>query len=206
MVFFRYDTYDLSSGTANPITIGPISFTTQELFTSFMSGVLVLPPVVLITLLFVKADPRSGKAPGNEESDGHRNHRKNTTGLMHPANLDNNSNNSNNNTVVGERGYGHGESSKKQARRKRYWPHWCRYLAWCLTLLTIAAAAFFTIFYSFEFGGEKSRAWLIAFFLSFFESVLLLQPIKVLYLCIKASDIKSNVLVTFKTFLIWHTT
>ncbi len=178
---FRYGTYDSSSSTANPITIGPISFTTQELFISFMSGLLVLPPIVLITLLFVKAGPRcqsKAENAGNDEQRS-RSHPQNTAGLIHPADHGNNSNNSNNKTDTGERGHVQGGSSKKQALKKRYWPHWCRYLAWCLTLLTIAAAACFTIFFSFEFGGEKSRAWLIAFFLSFFESVLLLQPIKV---------------------------
>ena len=39
-------------------------------------------------------------------------------------------------------------------------------------------SAFFTILYSFEWGGEKSTAWLTAFLLSFLESVILIQPLK----------------------------
>jgi len=33
--------------------------------------------------------------------------------------------------------------------------------------------------YSFEWGREKSTAWLTAFLLSFFESVIFIQPVKV---------------------------
>jgi polycystin 1L2 len=62
---------------------------------------------------------------------------------------------------------------------KKKLPHWCQYIAWALTILAVTVGAFFTILYSFQFGGEKSKKWLIAFVMTFFESVLLVQPIKV---------------------------
>jgi len=37
------------------------------------------------------------------------------------------------------------------------------------------------ILYSFEWGRVKSIAWLTAFLLSFLESVILIQPLKVTY-------------------------
>ena len=60
-------------------------------------------------------------------------------------------------------------------------PHWCTYIAWFLVALSILASSFFTILYSFEWGREKSIAWLTAFLLSFLESVILFQPVKVTY-------------------------
>ena len=58
-------------------------------------------------------------------------------------------------------------------------PYWCVYIAWFLVALSILVSSFFTILYSFEWGREKSIAWLTAFLLSFLESVILIQPVKV---------------------------
>ena len=58
-------------------------------------------------------------------------------------------------------------------------PYWCVYIAWFLVALSITVSAFFTILYSFEWGREKSTAWLTAFLLSFVESIILIQPVKV---------------------------
>jgi len=46
-------------------------------------------------------------------------------------------------------------------------------------------SAFFTILYSFEWGREKSTAWLTSFLLSFAESVILIQPVKVCRLLLR---------------------
>jgi len=59
-------------------------------------------------------------------------------------------------------------------------PYWCVYIAWVLIALSILVSAFFTVLYSFEWGREKSIAWLTAFLLSFLESVILIQPLKVI--------------------------
>jgi len=58
-------------------------------------------------------------------------------------------------------------------------PYWCIYIAWFLVALSILVSSFFTILYSFEWGREKSVSWLTAFLLSFLESVILIQPVKV---------------------------
>ena len=61
----------------------------------------------------------------------------------------------------------------------RTMPWWCVIIAWALVALSTAGAAFFTILYSFQWGQEKSTAWLTTFLLSFFQSVVLIQPVKV---------------------------
>ena len=58
-------------------------------------------------------------------------------------------------------------------------PWWCVIIAWTLVALSTAGAAFFTILYSLQWGQEKSTAWLTTFLLSFFQSVVLIQPLKV---------------------------
>ena len=48
-----------------------------------------------------------------------------------------------------------------------------------VTFFAIAGSGFFTILYSMEWGREKSLEWLSTFLLSFFQSVAVVQPIKV---------------------------
>jgi len=44
---------------------------------------------------------------------------------------------------------------------------------------SIITPAFFTILYSMEWGKTKANEWLTTFVLSFFQSVIVVQPIKV---------------------------
>ena len=67
----------------------------------------------------------------------------------------------------------------KRTRHSKKLPYWCNYIAWLLVALCIACGAFFTILYALQWGKTKSEAWLVTFFLSFFQSLLLVQPIKV---------------------------
>jgi hypothetical protein len=74
-------------------------------------------------------------------------------------------------------------------------PHWFIFIAYAICYLASAASIFFTLLYSIQWGKETSTEWVIAMVTSFFQSVLLLQPIKVVLaavvfaLCIKkASD------------------
>lgn len=57
-------------------------------------------------------------------------------------------------------------------------PYWCVNIGWTLVFLCISLSAIFTIFYSMQWGKEKSLSWLKAFILSFIESAILIQPLK----------------------------
>ena len=58
-------------------------------------------------------------------------------------------------------------------------PHWFIYIAYALCYLSSAASIFFTLLYSIQWGKETSTEWVIAMVTAFFQSALLLQPIKV---------------------------
>ena len=73
-------------------------------------------------------------------------------------------------------------------------PHWFVYIAYAICYLASAASIFFTLLYSIQWGKETSTEWVIAMVTSFFQSVLLLQPVKVVLaavvfaLCIKKAS------------------
>ena len=73
----------------------------------------------------------------------------------------------------------------KKARKLKKWfnnglPHGFAYVAWVLCFLSSVTSATFTIFYSLDWGPEIANNWLIAFTTSFFQSIVIIQPLKVL--------------------------
>lgn len=123
---------------AQKIQIGPIAITGPQLFASIITSLIVIPPILVITILFSKAKP---KVRGPMVSvDGYR-----TATTIGMGKL----------------------------------PHWCTHIGWVLVFLSVSMSAIFTIFYSMQWGRVKSQSWLQAFILSFIESAILIQPLKV---------------------------
>ena len=58
-------------------------------------------------------------------------------------------------------------------------PWWFIYLAWLLVVASTLTGAFFTMLYSLNYGNRRTIKWIAALFISFFQSILILQPIKV---------------------------
>lgn len=76
------------------------------------------------------------------------------------------------------------DSSKKNngtktKAKKKGLPHWFVYVAWVLCFLSSVSSAIFTVFYSLNWGPEIANKWLLAFVTSFFQSILIIQPLKV---------------------------
>ena len=182
--------------TQSGFTIGPISFTVHELYTSFMSSLILVPPVLLITTLFSRAAPpkQSSDRAGHDESVTQR---KNMNLTIQTGDDESVAQRKNMNLTV-QTGDDASVAQRKnmnlsmppgdgdsvtQRRKKRgcsgELPHWCVYVAWFLVVLAVLASAFFTVLYSFQWGGETSKAWLVTFLLSFIQSVVLMQPIQV---------------------------
>ena len=58
-------------------------------------------------------------------------------------------------------------------------PHWLIYIGYFLCFIFSAASAFFVILYGFQFGRLKSDQWIVSMLISFTESILIIQPLKV---------------------------
>jgi len=76
------------------------------------------------------------------------------------------------------------KKGKKKQKSKTFLPHWVIYIAYTIIFVTSGTAAFFVILYGFQFGKEKSDNWMKSMMLSFWQSVLLIQPVKVLALSV----------------------
>lgn len=63
-------------------------------------------------------------------------------------------------------------------------PWWCVFIGWFLLLSISGISTFFTLLYGFEYGREKSIKWVMSLGLSLFESIFILQPLKVVGLAV----------------------
>ncbi|XP_067104833.1 polycystin-1-like protein 2 [Osmerus mordax] len=59
-------------------------------------------------------------------------------------------------------------------------PWWFVFVGWILVVATSGVSGFFTMIYGLHYGKERSVSWLISMVVSFFESLLITQPLKVL--------------------------
>ncbi|KAK3091662.1 hypothetical protein FSP39_021645 [Pinctada imbricata] len=78
------------------------------------------------------------------------------------------------------------ETSTQPKRKKNcgkfMLPHCFIYLGWSLVFLSSIISAFITFLYSIQWGKKKSLEWLLSMILSIFESVVVVQPLKIIIL------------------------
>ncbi|XP_075335044.1 polycystin-1-like protein 2 [Odontesthes bonariensis] len=63
-------------------------------------------------------------------------------------------------------------------------PWWFIFVGWLLVLSTSLVSGYFTMLYGLKFGKERSISWLVSMIVSFFQSLLLIQPLKVVCLAV----------------------
>ncbi|GLD47389.1 polycystic kidney disease protein 1-like 2 isoform X1 [Lates japonicus] len=68
---------------------------------------------------------------------------------------------------------------KKKKSASCWLPWWCVFLGWFLLLSISGVSTFFTLLYGFQYGKEKSIKWVMSLGLSLFQSIFILQPLKV---------------------------
>ena len=58
-------------------------------------------------------------------------------------------------------------------------PWWFVFIAWFLLLSISGISTYFTLIYGFEYGRDRSIQWVISLGLSLFQSIFIMQPLKV---------------------------
>ncbi|XP_035672195.1 polycystic kidney disease protein 1-like 2 [Branchiostoma floridae] len=160
-MFYRTDTSVKDPGR---FTIGPLKLSMYELYVSVVSSVITLPVTLAVVELFRRSKPKPKVSRGTSDSVV---------------------------KVIDWRV----ELAKKQLYKPpapppaKGLPYFYTYIAWCLVFLAVTASGFFTILYGLEWGREKSLDWLTSILLGIFESVLFVQPIKILVLAFVLSAI-----------------
>ncbi|XP_055955065.1 polycystic kidney disease protein 1-like 2 [Patella vulgata] len=63
-------------------------------------------------------------------------------------------------------------------------PHFCVYIAWVIIFIAAFVSAFFLMLFSMEWGKSLSEEWLTSFFLSFLQSMVVVDPFKVVFMAV----------------------
>ncbi|KAM3625915.1 uncharacterized protein V6R79_019756 [Siganus canaliculatus] len=71
-----------------------------------------------------------------------------------------------------------GDSAKKRCQGGLPW--WFVFVGWILVIATSGVSGYFTMMYGLTYGKDRSISWLISMVVSFFESLFITQPLKVL--------------------------
>ncbi|XP_053283068.1 polycystic kidney disease protein 1-like 2 [Pleuronectes platessa] len=74
-----------------------------------------------------------------------------------------------------EESISNGDSAKKGGL-----PWWFVFVGWTLVIATSGVSGYFTMMYGLTYGKDRSISWLISMLVSFFESLFITQPLKVL--------------------------
>ena len=77
-----------------------------------------------------------------------------------------------------------GQTSRDKKKKKRFsLPWWFKVVAWTLLWVTVAVSAAFVTFFGIMFEDTKCKKWITSMVISFFTSIFLTQPIKVVTTC-----------------------
>ncbi|XP_068506546.1 polycystin-1-like protein 2 isoform X2 [Syngnathus scovelli] len=71
-------------------------------------------------------------------------------------------------------------TKKKRVSSECRLPWWCVFLGWFLLISLSGVSTFFTLLYGFYYGKAKSIKWIMSLGLSLFQSIFILQPLKVI--------------------------
>ncbi|XP_071106159.1 polycystin family receptor for egg jelly-like [Haliotis cracherodii] len=198
---------------AYSFTLGPLKFSLNELYVSFVSSIVVLPVNILIDQIFRRCKTKTNSKvdngflkknlkistprPSTSAStcpdpirtvyDGTLSPDPTTpspTPGKSPNPLSTSYTHSSGDITLKTKRKIKKLKTKPQRNKKKYFPWWTKYIAWLLVFISTTVSAFFTFLYSMEWGKVKSNAWLSSMLLSVGQSVLLLQPIKIIVVAV----------------------
>ncbi|XP_060576637.1 uncharacterized protein LOC132733957 isoform X2 [Ruditapes philippinarum] len=167
-MFFRGSNED-NYETPAELQVGPFRFSLQQIYISFVCALIVTPGTLIVIYLFKLSkriiDPNETLFKANDKASRYKipfmknwleNEQKRSMELEQH---------------LVQKGLPNMQGFSL--------PHWCRYVAWFIVIVTSFICAFFIMSFSMQWGKQKSEEWITTFLLSFFESVFCLDPVKV---------------------------
>jgi len=161
MNIMYYDLNDSSSSTSSGLQIGPyINLTLQQISIGVITNLIVFPPSFLLVQLFKRSKRRHTRLSKI----------KKLLNEYNPGNSVENEKNNQNQTKKGRRSF------------ELKFPWWFKIVAYALSFLMACVCLFFVIVKGIVFGDEKVTKWITSVLVSFVSSVLLTQPLQVIFI------------------------
>ena len=200
LMFYQVGADDNSTASQS-IHIGPFIFSIKQIMIGVQSSFVVLPVNMIIVSIFRKLKPKEDNSKSKKyeevEEEEHLTSPEPTHGdspeVVHsksqvafiesPEDIQDNSKKKTYTWKTLVNIFKREDDSnfeEKKAKKKFLFPHWCIYIAYMLVALSSLTSGLFCMLYGFTFGKEKSIKWLTSMLVSFFQSVIVIQPFKVL--------------------------
>lgn len=141
---------DDTTGQQSSVKIGALTFSLTTLYISAVGLLITAVPVVLVTMIFTNSKKPKQR---NEKT-------QNSSKKYHKPTIE----------FSDDTFY----TSDKLPLPSFFW-----YIAWIVVCLAVLSSSFFLLLYSMEWGKSKTEEWLTSFLLSFVESILVVDPLKV---------------------------
>lgn len=157
------------SSTGTSVHVGLFSFSIKQLSIGITSSLVVLPVNVLIVTFFRKARPAEAKPGLDKDQDPHGQSTKYEVSGEKAKEKSKEAETPDNDE----------DKQKDKKKKKKTLPHYFIYVSYVLVFISCTVSATFTVFYGLTFGKEKSAGWLSSMMISFWQDVLVSQPLKV---------------------------
>ncbi|XP_068233382.1 polycystin-1-like [Palaemon carinicauda] len=201
-----YDRVPEQPGTGG-LNLGPFSLSPEQIGVGLMSNLIVFPPSFLIVFIFRKSQPKTLRksriekayertrteqgAEDEEEKEEEEEEKKRKEEERDEEERD---------EAREEVGDNEEEKiirkkviEKKSKNKKFVLPWWMKYIAWLLVILCIGVSCFFLLMYGIMFGNSKATKWITSLVISFFSSVLFIEPLKIFLTSMLVSAIFKSV-------------
>jgi polycystin 1L2 len=185
-MFFTSSDEEQAEGTAQ---LGVIRISTTTIIVSLIGISITTPPIMFITFAFRKSrpPPRKKKKEGKNKQNSkvaHSDKGKINEGIeVDDVDIEDNKDGTEDDTekkdAVSDDLEEKIDLEKLLENNSLPLPHWVRRIAWFIVFMSVLTSAFFLLLYSMEWGISKSEEWLSSFLLSFLESLLFVDPLKV---------------------------
>ena len=144
------------------VWLGNFKVNMTGIIIGILSSFIVIPPSVIIIEIFRRLKPAKLE---NVKKSKSKNINSVENGEAGNSDLSNNSNSNSNN-------------NEKKKKQPFMFPSCVQYFAYLLVYACAISSSLICFFYSMMWGPKKSNEWLASMFTGFFQSVLVIQPVK----------------------------
>ena len=152
-------------GSRKIVWLGNFKINFTGIIIGIQSSFIVIPPSILIVEIFRRLGPKKNKDADTGEEDEKI-------------------------IISDDKQTNEYHQNEKDKKKKPFlFPNQCQYLAYFVVFASAGSSAIVCFFYSMMWGPRKSNEWLASMFAGFFQSVVVLQPIKAVVLAIVIAGI-----------------
>eukprot|EP00111_Clytia_hemisphaerica_P004036 TCONS_00011552-protein len=141
------------------------------------SSIIIIPPSVIIVEIFRRLKPKKKQKVKEMEV-------VEIAGDESYLDKEENEDEMNNSMVFLKNDQNTKKKEKKKESKPFMLPHGFKYVAYFVVFASVSSSATVCFFYSMMWGPRRSNEWLVSMFTGFFQSVIVIQPVKAVFVAV----------------------